>query len=344
MRHYRLRTSPIVKLAALAAALCFAAVPLASPAQVTIGFTIGQAPPPLPYYTQPELTQPGQVWQPGYWAWGPAGYYWVPGTWVTPPQTGLYWTPGYWGYDNGSYAWNNGYWAPQVGYYGGVNYGYGYYGSGYYGAQWRNNQLFYNTAASLVAAALVPHVYVNRYGIVERVPTRTYYSFNGPGGVIYRPNAREIVVMHERHIAPTVIQVEHARLVSQNRYAYYVVNRGRPAMVTVVRPVTTVRAMPHYETVTAADRREVINKTVTHTRTVEGSKATTTTTTRTHETIQRNAPTHATATKPPAEHAKATTTTTEKTKVETQHNTPTHAQANDTNKKDKDDKNKPPSF
>jgi len=276
----------------------------------------------------------------------------VPGTWVTPPQTGLYWTPGYWGYDNGSYGWNSGYWAPQVGYYGGINYGYGYYGSGYLGAQWRNNMLYYNTAASMVNPTVVRTVYVNRNGVVTRVATQRYYSFNGPGGVIYRPNAREIIVMHERHVMPTAIQIEHARIVAQNRNAYYIVNRGRPATVTVVRPVRTVEQMPHYQAVTAADRQTVVNKTVTHTRTVtttpaEKAKAstTTTTTTRTHETIHRNVPTHAQATaKPPAEHAKASSTTTERTKVETPHqNAPTHAQAND-NKKDRDDKNKPPSM
>ena len=299
MRENRFSTSPIARLAALAAALCFAAIPLQSPAQVTVGFTIGQAPPPLPYYTQPALSSPGQVWEPGYWAWGSAGYYWVPGTWVTPPSSGLYWTPGYWGYNNGGYAWNTGYWAPQVGYYGGINYGFGYPGSGYYGGMWQNGRFMYNTAYTAVNPNVVRTVYVNRAGYPMRVVT-TRYSYNGPGGVIYRPNAREIVVMHERHIVATNVQIEHARIAAQDRNSYYVVNRGRPATVAVVHPIETVRALPHYQPVTAEDRHTVTTRTTTTTH-VENAKATTTTTTRTqmHAPARQNVPTHAQATKPP---------------------------------------------
>src|SRR5262249_48001376 len=98
------------------------AIPSASLAQVLI--TV--APPPLVVYEQPPLPGPGYIWTPGYWAYGPDGYFWVPGTWVEPPSVGLLWTPGYWGWRNGSYLWNAGYWGPTVGYYGGINYGYGY--------------------------------------------------------------------------------------------------------------------------------------------------------------------------------------------------------------------------
>ena len=66
------------------------------------------------------------MWTPGYWAWGNDGYYWVPGTWVPAPAVGLLWTPGYWGWSGGYYRWNVCYWGPHVGFYGGVNYGFGY--------------------------------------------------------------------------------------------------------------------------------------------------------------------------------------------------------------------------
>src|SRR5579862_4998262 len=159
------------KLLAVIAAVCVLAIPLNAPAQIAVGVNIGVAPPPLPYYTQPALSTPGQVWEPGYWAWGPAGYYWVPGTWVTPPQANTYWTPGYWGYNNTSYDWNPGYWAPQVGYYGGINYGYGYYGTGYNGGMWQNGTFAYNTAVSMVNPNVIHTVYVNRNGIVTAVGT-----------------------------------------------------------------------------------------------------------------------------------------------------------------------------
>jgi len=46
------------------------------------------------------------LWQPGYWGFGPFGFFWVPGTWVQAPQPGYLWTPGYWGFGNGRYGWH----------------------------------------------------------------------------------------------------------------------------------------------------------------------------------------------------------------------------------------------
>ena len=81
-----------------------------------------------------------------------------------PPQTGLYWTPGYWGENaNGpGFAWNPGYWAPQVGFYGGINYGYGYFGNGYQGGRWEPNGFAYNTAVSNVNRTIITNTYVDR--------------------------------------------------------------------------------------------------------------------------------------------------------------------------------------
>ena len=67
---------------------------------------------------------------PCYWAWAPGEYYRVPGTWVRPPTVGLLWRPGYRGYAVNVYLWNRGGWGPHVGFYGGVNYGFGYVGIG----------------------------------------------------------------------------------------------------------------------------------------------------------------------------------------------------------------------
>src|SRR3984957_15684312 len=107
--------------------------PAPSHAQI-LSITI--APPALPVYVQPAIPEPGYIWTPGYWAYGDAGYFWVPGTWVLPPSAGLLWTPGYWGWREGVYAWNGGYWGPTVGFYGGVNYGFGYGGGGSEGGAW----------------------------------------------------------------------------------------------------------------------------------------------------------------------------------------------------------------
>lgn len=254
MNTFTTPVSWLTKAAALAAALLLPAIPLTSQAQVYVGFNIGTPPPPLPMeYSQPLLTTPGQVWQPGYWAWGPAGYYWVPGTYVTPPSTGTYWTPGYWGYNDGSYAWNNGYWGPQVGFYGGINYGFGYPGVGYTGGYWNNGAFAYNTAVTNVDRRFVTNVY-RRDVVVNRNGVR--YAYNGPGGVRVRPTARELIAMHQRHIAPTTVQVEHARIAGQDRNLYVSNNHGHPQVVAVSHPVRSTAALPHYSAVTAADRRQ----------------------------------------------------------------------------------------
>ena len=101
-------------------------------AQISIGVSVNITPPILPVYVQPELPDPGYIWTPGYWAWDPdAGdYYWVPGGLGAAAQVGVLWTPGYWGWSDGAYIFHDGYWGPTAGFYGGVNYGFGYTGAG----------------------------------------------------------------------------------------------------------------------------------------------------------------------------------------------------------------------
>ena len=89
-----------------------------------VAISVDFAPPPLPVYDQSPIPGPGYIWVPGYWMWSAdVGWYWVPGTWVLPPAVGLLWTPGYWAYNDGAYAFYDGYWAPEVGFYGGIDYG-----------------------------------------------------------------------------------------------------------------------------------------------------------------------------------------------------------------------------
>jgi hypothetical protein len=115
-------------------ALATLATPTAAYGRVSFGVFVSVAPPPLPVYVQPVCPGPGYIWTPGYWAWDPPdGYYWVPGTWVVAPFVGALWTPGYWGWYNGGYVWYAGYWGPVVGFYGGINYGFGYFGVDYAG-------------------------------------------------------------------------------------------------------------------------------------------------------------------------------------------------------------------
>src|SRR5215469_4683538 len=89
-------------------------------------FSVSFGPPVLPVYAQPLCPGPGYIWVPGYWGWNPDwdDYYWVPGTWVLAPQPGFLWTPGWWGWGGSAYNWHPGYWGQQVGFYGGVDYGF----------------------------------------------------------------------------------------------------------------------------------------------------------------------------------------------------------------------------
>jgi hypothetical protein len=117
-------------------------------------------PPPIPDYDQPECPGDDYEWTPGYWAYSnDGGYYWVPGAWVMAPYVGVLWTPGYWGYNGGHYRWNHGYWGPHIGFYGGVNYGFGYTGSGYEGGYWHGRNFYYNTSVNRVNVSVVRNVY-----------------------------------------------------------------------------------------------------------------------------------------------------------------------------------------
>src|SRR5215471_97929 len=84
-------------------------------AQIGFGLSITIGPPALPVYVQPPCPTPGYIWTPGYWAWSGA-----------------------------SFIFHEGYWGPVVGFYGGINYGFGYFGEGYQGGRWNNGQFYYN--------------------------------------------------------------------------------------------------------------------------------------------------------------------------------------------------------
>ena len=208
----------------LTLALILATLPLASQAAVFVSVTI--APPILPVYEQPPIPGTGYIWTPGYWAWD-GSYYWVPGTWVLAP-VGLLWTPGYWGWVDGAYIWRAGYWGPHVGFYGGVNYGFGYGGVGFVGGEWRGGQLYYNRSVTNIRNTSITNVY-NRT-VVNNI-TVNHASFNGgPGGIEARPNAAEVAAEHERHESPLPAQTEHRTMAAHENALRASVNGGHPAI------------------------------------------------------------------------------------------------------------------
>jgi hypothetical protein len=209
-------------------ALLIMAIPAASFGQVGLAINIG--PPPLPVYEQPDCPGDGYLWTPGYWAYDDsiADYYWVPGTWVEAPQEGYLWTPGYWGWGDSGYFFNDGYWGPTVGFYGGIDYGFGYWGGGYGGGRWDHGHFFYNTSVNNLRGGNFHDVYNERE---DHGNNDNRVSFNGgKGGVEARADAQQQAAAREHHIPAVAAQTDHAQTARSNPEQRASVNHGKPAM------------------------------------------------------------------------------------------------------------------
>jgi hypothetical protein len=200
--------------------------------QIAISVSFG--PPPLPIYEQPVCPAYGYIWTPGFWDYSDDyGYYWVPGTWVEAPQPGYLWTPGYWGWNGGAFIFHEGYWGEHVGYYGGIDYGYGYGGRGYEGGRWENGRFFYNTSVNRVNETIVHNTY--RTTVVENNTTRVSYN-GGTGGVEARPTAQEETYSKERHTGRVAAQNEHIQQARSNPELRASNNRGKPPIAATAKP------------------------------------------------------------------------------------------------------------
>jgi YXWGXW repeat-containing protein len=203
------------------------AIPASTFAQVRVAISFG--PPALPIYEQPICPGDGYIWTPGFWAYDDniADYYWVPGTWVLAPEAGFLWTPPYWGWGSGGFLWNEGYWGPTVGFYGGINYGFGYFGHGYGGGRWDNGHFFYNRSVSNVDITMIHNVYNTT--IVNDNVTRVSYN-GGTGGIVDHPTPQEQAAAGERHIPPVSSQTDQARTARANPNLRASVNHGAPSI------------------------------------------------------------------------------------------------------------------
>jgi hypothetical protein len=194
-----------------------AMAPLSTPVfaqevQCAAPVVVDSEPPPLPAYDQPPVPGPDYVWTPGYWAWSDDedDYYWVPGTWVLPPREGLLWTPGYWAWAGGSYLFHPGYWGDEVGYYGGVDYGYGYGGDGFDGGHWDQGHFVYNR---------------------ELRGPRSFVSFNGgTNGTQAHPTSQQKAFSKQQHFAPTALQKQNLTAASKDKSFFSKDNHGKPAV------------------------------------------------------------------------------------------------------------------
>jgi hypothetical protein len=203
-------------------------------AQIGIGISVNFGPPPIPVYEQPICPADGYLWTPGYWAYDDDdGYYWVPGTWVEAPQVGFLWTPGYWGWGDNAYVFHEGYWGEHVGFYGGINYGFGYGGGGYEGGRWEGGHFSYNTYVNHVNTTIIH----NTYNTTVTNVTVNRVSYNGgTGGVEARATAQQQSYASERHVAPVAAQTQHVQEARSNPELRASANQGKPPIAATAKP------------------------------------------------------------------------------------------------------------
>jgi hypothetical protein len=203
-------------------------------AQIGIGVSVNFGPPAIPIYEQPICPADGYLWAPGYWAYDDDdGYYWVPGTWVESPQVGFLWTPGYWGWGGNAFLFHEGYWGPQVGFYGGINYGFGFGGFGYEGGRWEGGHFSYNTYVNRVDATIIH----NTYNTTVVNVSETHVSYNGgTGGIEARPTPQQESYANEHHVGPVAAQTQHVQAARSNPELRASANQGKPPIAATARP------------------------------------------------------------------------------------------------------------
>jgi hypothetical protein len=231
-----------VRLYALFLSLAFAFVAMAVPSRADAQLYVSViAPPALQISVQPQLSNPNYIWTPGFWAYGSGGYYWVAGNWVQAPRAGLLWTPGYWAWSQNRYAFNQGYWGASVGFYGGINYGFGYFGNGYSGGRWEGSAFRYNTAVSRVDTTVIRNVYVDKSVTINGNGNRVSYN-GGTGGVRSSPDAAQTAAAHQEHVAATDAQRQRTVAAASDRSNF--ATPTKPAAKPAEKPAAKPAAKP----------------------------------------------------------------------------------------------------
>ena len=127
-----------------------------------------------------------------------------------------------------------GYWGPHVGFYGGINYGYGYGGYRLQGGYWNNGAFNYNRSVNNVNVTNIHNVY-NKTVINNTTVNNVSYN-GGAGGITARPTQQEETAAREQHRPPTAQQTQHVNAASTNHALLASVNHGRPAIAATAKP------------------------------------------------------------------------------------------------------------
>ena len=213
-----------------AAIFAFAAASSTASAQVVVSVSV--APPVLPVYTQPICPAPGYIWTP---ATGPtpmtADITGFPARGSNRPKSAFSGRPAI-GVGTTARTWNAGYWGPEVGFYGGINYGFGYTGFGYEGGYWRDRNFYYNSRVNNVNVTVVHNVYEKNVVVHD-----SHVSYNGGrGGISARPSAAQEKFAHEHHVGPTSAQEQHISAARSDRSQFASANHGHPKVAATAKP------------------------------------------------------------------------------------------------------------
>jgi len=166
---------------------------------------------------------------------------------------GALWTPGYWGFYSSRYWFHPGHWGLHIGYYGGINYGFGYIGTGYEGGYWNSGHFTYNRVYTQVNERKVRNVYsynagnrgMNNQGSFNRGNNNNARpSFRGgQGGVQARPQASDAAAWREPTAPRMNTQVQHAQKFQSNPGQLANTNHGRPAQTAISKPIPADRSV-----------------------------------------------------------------------------------------------------
>ena len=120
-----------------------------------------------------------------------------------------------------------------MGFYGGINYGFGYGGGGYEGGRWEGGHFSYNTYVNNVNTTIIHNTYNTRVTYVSE----THVSYNGgTGGVEAHPTPRQESYASQPHAGPVAAQTQHVQEARSNPELRATTNHGRPRIAATAKP------------------------------------------------------------------------------------------------------------
>jgi len=120
-----------------------------------------------------------------------------------------------------------------VGFYGGINYGFGYGGVGYEGGRWDGGHFSYNTYVNHVNTTIIH----NTYNTTVTNVSETHVSYNGgTGGIEARPTAQQESYANEHHVGPVAAQTQHVQAARSNPELRASANQGKPPIAATAKP------------------------------------------------------------------------------------------------------------